>query len=168
MTRSEYLALRRRYHPDTTRLLLVAESPPSSGAYFYNPAGARTEPLFAALATAAGISPATKEEGLRALAALGWLLVDATYEPVNDYPPKQRDAVIARDYLVLREDLLRASPERTAPVILIKANVCRLLEPRLAADGFRVLNAGSAVYFPSHGRQLEFHRQFGAILARIE
>jgi hypothetical protein len=48
-TRSEYLSFRDRYRPETIKLLLVAESPPASGRYFYNPAGARTEPLFAAL-----------------------------------------------------------------------------------------------------------------------
>jgi hypothetical protein len=71
MTRSEYLALRSRYSPAAPRLLLVAESPPASGLYFYDPAGARTEPLFAALAGQAGLAPTSKEEGLRALQSAG-------------------------------------------------------------------------------------------------
>jgi hypothetical protein len=73
MIRSEYLALRTCYQPDTIRLLLVAESPPASGRYFYNPAGATSEQLFAALMREIEISPATKEEGLRTFQARGWL-----------------------------------------------------------------------------------------------
>ena len=47
---------------------------------------------------------------------------------------------------------------------MIKANVCRLLEHQLDADGFRVLNNGRVVYFPSTGRQQEFHLQFNQIV----
>jgi hypothetical protein len=164
MIRSEYLALRTCYQPDTIRLLLVAESPPASGRYFYNPAGATSEQLFAALMREIEISPATKEEGLRTFQARGWLLVDATYEPVNTYRGRERDAAICRDYQLLREDLLRLSPNRAAPIILIKRNVCALLEPRLTADGFKVLNAGTVVYFPGTGRQGQFRQQFGTVL----
>jgi hypothetical protein len=159
----EYLSFRDRYRPETIKLLLVAESPPASGRYFYNPAGALTEPLFAALMREIGASPATKDEGLLAFQASGWMLVDATYEPVNTYDGKRRDEVISRDYEQLREDLDHLLPDRTAPIILLKANVCRLLEPRLIKEGFRVVNGGRLVYFPSHGQQGKFREQFGAI-----
>jgi hypothetical protein len=55
-------------------------------------------------------------------------------------------------------------PDQSTPLILLKANVCRLLERQLSIDGFNVLNSGRVVYFPSTGRQKEFHRQFRAIL----
>jgi hypothetical protein len=48
-SRAEYLDLRQRYEPESTRLVIIAESPPASGRYFYDPAGAPSEPLFAAL-----------------------------------------------------------------------------------------------------------------------
>jgi hypothetical protein len=47
--RSAYLRLRRRYKPKRIKLIIVAESPPASGRYFYDPRGRVTEPLFAAL-----------------------------------------------------------------------------------------------------------------------
>ena len=133
---------------------------PASGLYFYDETGAITEPLFAAVMKQLGVQPATKAEGLRALQQAGWLLVDATYEPVNALSASGRDAVIVRDYPLLHDDLKALAPER---VVLIKKNVCVLLEPRLMAAGFRVLNAGRAVYFPSHGQQGHFHRQFAEI-----
>jgi hypothetical protein len=56
------------------------------------------------------------------------------------------------------------APDTSIPLVLIKANVCRILEPRLAKDGFNVLNGGRVVYFPGTGRQKDFQLQFGAIL----
>jgi hypothetical protein len=49
MEAHDYLSLRSRYEPENIRLVIIAESPPASGLYFYNPTGARSEPLFAAL-----------------------------------------------------------------------------------------------------------------------
>ena len=43
---------------------------------------------------------------------------------------------------------------------MIKANVCKLLEPKLNEDGFNVLNKDRVVSFPSHGQQPVFDRQF--------
>lgn len=103
-----------------------------------------------------------EHEGLAELRLRGWLLVDATYEPVDKN--KRRDETIARDYPLLCDDLTRLSPDRDVPLVLIKANICRLLGPRLLADGFNVVNKGLDVYFPSHGNQIMFQRQFSAIL----
>ena len=47
-TRDEYLDLRRQYQPENIKLVIIAESPPDSGLYFYDPAGAVSEPLFRA------------------------------------------------------------------------------------------------------------------------
>jgi len=159
-----YLSLRRRYEPEILSLIVVAESPPQSGKYFYKPDGEVSEPLFAALMKALGISPGTKPCGLHAFRQRGWILVDATYEPVNGLYNAARDAILIRDYPLLRDDLARLTPDRSRPLILIKANVCRILEPRLTADGFTVLNSGRSIPFPSHGWQKHFHRAFGAAL----
>ena len=162
--RNKYLSRRQRYSPDRPRLVIIAESPPDSGLYFYDPTGAPSEALFAAMMKQLGVSPVSKEDGLFEFQRRGWLIVDATYEPVNKYDGSRRDAVIARDYPLLRNDLKALNPDGSIPLILIKANVCRLLEPKLAEDGFNVLNRGRVIYFPSHGQQNKFQEQFGAIL----
>ena len=164
LPREGYLSLRRRYEPEALSLIIVAESPPKSGKYFYTPDGAVSESLFAALMKSLGLTPSTKACGLRAFQRKGWILVDATYEPVNKLSNAGRNAVILRDYPLLRDDLASLTPERSAPLILIKANVCRLLESRLVEDGFHVLNGGRVVYFPANGRQKDFQHQFGGIL----
>jgi hypothetical protein len=147
MERDWYLSLRRRYQPERLRLVIVAESPPVSGRYFYNPDGSLSEPLFTAMIRYLNLSPSTKDTGLREFQRRGWLLVDATYEPVDAMTASSRDRVIARDYQSLCCDLKNLIPDRSVPLVLIKANVCRILEPKLAKEGFNVLNAGRVVYF---------------------
>lgn len=168
MTREDYLTLRRIYEPKRPKLIIVAESPPASGLYFYDPTGAVTEPLFAALMKQAGILAATKEAGLRAFQRKGWVLADATYEPVNELVEPARNKVIVRDYPLLKEDLETLMDSgRPTPLVLIKANVCRILEDRLTKDGFNVLNHGVVVPFPSTGHQHRFHEAFAAILGGV-
>jgi hypothetical protein len=122
MKRRDYLSLRRRYEPEPekVKLVLIAESSPASGRYFYNPDGAITEPLFAALTRQLGISPVSKQDCLQDFQQRGWVLIDATYEPVNTLNSSKRDSVIARDYPLLRDDLTSLIPDRAMTLILIK------------------------------------------------
>jgi hypothetical protein len=53
------LRLRRENEPESVRLVIIAESPPASGKYFYDSTG------FAALTRHLGLSPLAKEAGLR-------------------------------------------------------------------------------------------------------
>jgi hypothetical protein len=162
--RGYYMRLRRAYQPERIKLAIVAESPPASGKYFYDDKGKSSEPLFTALMQHVGFAddrPPTKADGLRRFQDKGWILVDATYDPVNKLSDPQKAELIKRDYAHLCRDL--ESLGRPA-LLLVKANVCRILDPMLVRDGFNVLNHGTVVYFPSNGRQPDFHRQFGDIL----
>jgi hypothetical protein len=117
-----------------------------------------------------GLSPATKHEGLREFQRAGWILVDATYRPVNTRDLK-RDQVIDEDYPLLRDDLEKLTPDHSIPLVLIKANVCRILESKLTEeDRFKVVNKGAVIPFPSHGQQEKFAELFSAVLkdARIK
>src|SRR5437763_6870777 len=61
--RDYYLRLRREYEPENIKLIIVGESPPASGKYFYDRTGSAKEPLFAAIMLQLGLSPGTKEIG---------------------------------------------------------------------------------------------------------
>ncbi len=168
-----YLNLRRQYEPKPAKLVIVAESPPATGLYFYDQAGKPSEPLFAALMKQLNFTAPTKQDGLTELKRRGWVLVDATYEPVDKHSASgrrmsisNRNKVIERDYDQLRNDLKNLISDRSTPLILIKANVCRALKGRLADDGFNVLNGETIIPFPSTGQQTKFHQEFGSILKR--
>ena len=163
--REIYLEMRRRYEPETVKLVIVAKSPPHSGKFFYNPNGFKSEPLFAEIARAVGRPFTSKHEGLLNLQHCGWVLVDATYEPVNGPDRKgQQNQIIERDYPLLREDLLQLTPDHAAPIVLIKVNVGKLLEPKLKDDGFKVLNRGVTIPFPAYRHVIRFRQLFPFVL----
>lgn len=163
MTREEYLHLRRPYEPKQVRLAMIAESPPVGDKYFYKSEGAISEPLFSAIMKQLSYSAASKVDGLIELKRKGWILVDATNEQINELNDASRESIIKRDYPQLRDDLVKLLPERSTPLILIKANVCRILMPKLLKDGFRVLN-DDPLPFPSTGHQTEFYHLFSQLL----
>ncbi len=103
--------------------------------------------------------PLTKADGLSEFQRRGWLLIDATYQPVNK-TRKIADQIILRDYPLLVADLNELTPDRRVPVILIKKNVCELLEPKLLKDGFNVLNKGTDIPFPFGRHRKVFEDRF--------
>jgi hypothetical protein len=157
--KSHYHKLRSQYQPTHIKLVFLLESPLASGKYFYDPTGKTTEPLFSAMMKTIGQNPATKEEGLTAFQARGLFLMDATYQPVNDIESKsKRNQAILKALPELIEDLNRILPDAGTPIILVKANICRLLEARLKQEDFNVINEGTVIPFPSSGQQAKFHR----------
>ena len=104
-------------------------------------------------------NPKDKQEGLKYFSDSGHFLVDATYEPVNKLKGKIRDNTILKNYENLVKDLKKLGDPKRINFIIIKANVCRLLEPRLLSNGFNVKNNGVIIPFPSSGQQTNFYRE---------
>lgn len=167
-TARRYKTLRNRYKPQKLKAIFVLESPPVGGGYFYNPSGKVGELLFREMLHAAIDSvPTTKEEGLRMFAEAGYLLVDPIYIPVDKLPDKEADALILKNYPAFVRDLKSLTSGKPVPLILIKKNICTLLEPRLTADGFNVLNRGVVVPFPLHYHFKQFRSTIQKILKEI-
>lgn len=95
----------------------------------------------------------------------GCILVDATYRPVNKLKDKEANKIISEDYPMLVADLRELTRNSKPDIILVKANVCDLLEKQLLEDGFNVINEGRRITFPSTGQQKNFHHEMEAILA---
>lgn len=166
--RKSYLEYRNKYQPEDIRTIFVLESPPKSGKYFYNNEGDISEPLFKAMMKLIGFEPRDKESGLREFKKRGLIIVDAVYSPIN-YPEnkqKWRDEKILEWYSMLVKDLKYLVGEKNTPLILVKANVCRLLEDKLKKDGFSVLNNGVVIPFPSTGQQNKFTEKIAGVLAK--
>jgi hypothetical protein len=103
-----------------------------------------------------------KHDGLTAFAARGYLLLDATYTPVNipgspSVRKKAAAAQIIRDLPLLVEELRKHCRSGTK-LLLVKANVCELLDRPLRQKGFNVLNGNLSIPFPSNGQQPRFRK----------
>ena len=154
-----YIKLQKKFHPSDVKTVFILESHPISGLYFYDTTGSTGEPLFTAMMNLYGEKPRNKEEGLRLFSERGCLLVDATYSPVNQLKGKERNEKILEDFEGLVSDLESLGDKRKLDFILIKANICRLLEPRLVSLGFNIKNKGVVIPFPSTGQQTKFYQQ---------
>jgi hypothetical protein len=147
----EYISLRNRYIPTDLKVVFILESPPQGHGYFYNPEGRVSEVLFRAFMKVIDFVPATKNEGLKQLADRGYLLVNPVYIPVNKLPDKEADAIILNNYTKFLDDLnILLKLNKNTPIILVKANILRLLEKPMIRDGYNVLNKGLLVPFPLH------------------
>jgi len=107
---------------------------------------------------------------LREFQRRGLVLLDATYTPVNEDSLAKRNAIIERDYSVLLENLLALTPDKSVPVVVIKANVCRVLIQKLRDDGFDVRNPvdnDGIIPLGICGQQPRFRAAFNPILATI-
>lgn len=157
--------MRKKYSPIIIRCIIIAESPPQSGKYFYDPFGKVTEPLFSALMQLIKEGPKTKTKGLKAFRNKGFVLVDAVYDPVNNLSGAERKIAILKGLKLLRIDLTRLAKHRKIPLLLIKKNICLLLEP-LLQEKYKILNKGRIVPFPTNGHQKRFHKLTSVILRK--
>lgn len=166
--RKAYIAKRDKYKPDQIRAIFILESPPKSGKYFYDEDGEPSEPLFKAMMEVIDSKPADKVSGLAEFAKRGLLIIDASYTPVNHHKDgKYRDEKVMVWYPALKKDLIKLSPDSNIPLILVKANICRLLEAPLKKDGFKAVNDGVIIPFPSTGQQGKFRKQIAEVLGRV-
>lgn len=163
MEKEDYLTLRNKYFPKLLKYVFVLESPPASGKYFYDDQGSISEPLFSAMMKLLNCKPRNKRDGLDYFADTGHFLVDATYEPVNKFSDKIRDKKILENYENLVADIESLGSPTQLEFILVKANVCRLLESRLSDKGFKVRNKGIVIPFPSTGQQSNFSKEIKKI-----
>lgn len=161
-----YQVLRDKYFPAKTKIVFILESPPAGHGYVYDSSGHTGEVLFRSFMKLIGFKPDTKERGLQELQKLGVVLTNPIYEPVNKLPEKEADIKIIENYDTFVRELTRLTSQKLVPVILVKSNICRLLEGPLVSDGFTVLNDGVMVPFPMHFHEKAFLLKVRELLNR--
>lgn len=164
MNREYYHRHRAKYLPENLKYIFVLESPPVSGLYFYDENGKTSEPLFMEMMKLIGYKPERKIDGLKKFKNLGCVIVDATYSPVNHIKGKKRNEIILNDFSLLLDDLNSLNKNKSIPLVLVKANICTLLETPLRDQGFTVKNNGVVVPFPSSGQQKRFREEISKFL----
>jgi len=164
-----YIQQRNNYLPKNLRLIFIFESPPAHKGYFYDDEGTSGELLYRTLTELLlGTRPEDKKEGLKMFADAGYLLVNPVYVPVNKLPDKEADRMILESYPSLVRDLDELMQGRHVPIILVKKNICRLLEPLLVGDGFKVLNNGRMIPFPMHYHRPDFEQSVKELMSNLQ
>lgn len=162
----EFISLRNKYIPSELKVVFVLESPPEGHGYFYNPKGKVSEVLFKAFMKLLNFCPITKEEGLKKLMDNGWLLVNPIYKPVNKLPDKEANKLILDNYSNFKKDLISLGVNKDTSIILVKSNICKLLELPLKDDGFNVINNSLVIPFPLHYHLNNFNDKILSLLKK--
>ena len=158
---------RRKYRPSKIRLLMIAESPPSSGGFFYFPKTIGKDHLFRETMKTVGLWPqSTPMRGgvdttpmLRGFQSMGFYLIDSSAYPVDKMSNSERMEAIRDQLPRLVKDMKRANPPC---IVIVKSSIFGPVKSALEEAGFgsRVLNH-QPIPFPSHGNQQEYRTMMG-------
>jgi len=162
--RNNYATARNKYRPSRVNILLVAESPPSSGGYFYAEKAIGKDHLFRETMKALELWPVDrpmrkgcdKRPMLKQFQSLGFFLIDTCELPVDKMTPRQRRLSTIQGALTLPQRVKELDPRR---ILIVKKTVFNPVRQVLSIAGFeaRILNKRS-LPFPSHGNQKRFRR----------
>lgn len=154
---------RRAYRPNHIKCLLLAESPPKNGRFFYFPDSTRFDFLFINVMDSlysdfkgryrnSKEKPKIKSEFLNRFKGDGFYLHDvySRADEISRLSPKS-----ATERLI--DDLKNLNIGR-APIIIVKASVFDLAALPLCKAGFDVVDA--RVPFPAQGNQAKFLTEF--------
>jgi len=162
-----YVPARDKYKPcGKTRFLLIAESPPASGGYFYFHKSTGRDSLFRETMKALTLFPENgkmqkdfdKVPLLKEFQSRGFFLVDASYSPVNKIPKSnERKRAVIRDIPRLVVETMKLNPEK---IIIVKRSIFDPIRKALEQAGFgeKILNK-APLPFPSHGHQGTYRKR---------
>ena len=158
----KYSVARNKYKPRKVNLLFIAESPPSSGGYFYAEKTIGKDHLFRETMKALEFWPndrpmrkgCDKRSMLNQFRSRGFFLIDTCEFPVDKLRPRERRISTIRGALTLPGRVDALSPDR---ILIVKRTVFKPAIQALSETCFagRILNT-EPVPFPSHGNQKKY------------
>lgn len=164
----KYKRMREKYVPGKVKTIFIFESPPKTGTYFYDDSveNMSKPPLFKIMMkNVLRINPVSKKEGLKKFRDEGYIIVDATYEPINEVKSRRRrNRKIIKNYENLKKDLceIMKKEDKSTRIILVKCNVIDMLKERMKKEGYNIVNGkdeNSRIPFPSNGHQKRFEER---------
>jgi hypothetical protein len=156
---TDFSRARRKYRPRKILFLFIAESPPSSGGFFYFGTTIGKDHLFRETMKALEFWPedkpmrrgVDKRSILRRFQSMGFYLLDTCVFPVDKLRPIERRSAVLSQTPRLINDVIKANPLH---IFIVKSSIFNPVGIALSEAGLstRVLNTGP-VPFPSHGNQ---------------
>lgn len=171
---ADFSRYRRKYRPRKVRFLLIAESPPSSGGFFYFETTIGKDHLFRETMKALKLWPegepmhggVDKRSMLRHFQSMGFYLLDTCVSPVDKLRPSDRRKTVLSQIPRLVNDVIEANPSH---IFIVKSSIFQPVSLALGESSVRsrVLNSGSAP-FPNHGRQRIYRSMLRGALGKAD
>ena len=171
----KYIEARDKYNPrlldKAIKFLLVGESPPEDGGYFYFEEAAGRGNLFRetmkALKIPCGKLPkgADKIPQLKEFQLRGFFLVDVSYRPVNKLHVGEKNRVLKDQIRRIVNDIKSLQPEN---IIIVKTDLFAPVRLALEEAGFgeRILNK-KPIPFPSNGWQATYRQRLSECIDKV-
>ena len=169
-----FRAARDQYRPSKVKLLWIAESPPTSGSYFYFQKTTGRDHLFRETMRAIGLWPdkeimkkgVDKQPLLERFRSKGFFLIDTCSYPVDKLPDRERRRAILDGTSGLEQLVSELNPNG---IIIVKSNIFDPVKRVLESSGFagKILNR-KPLPFPSHGRQRSYRKKISGMLRELE
>jgi len=170
----KYSAARNKYRPEGIRVLLIAESPPSSEGFFYFERTIGKDHLFRETMKALELWPRDKamrrgldkKQLLREFRSRGFFLIDICDFPVDKLSASRRKASIILGASKLPGKVRRLDPD---VIVIVKKTLYGVVREVLkeAGLGGRIVNTDS-LPFPSHGNQAKYRKMLRRFLRKTD
>ena len=170
--RHRYTTQRNKYKPIKVNVLFIAESPPSSGGYFYVEKTIGKDHLFRETMKALGFWPidrpmrkgCDKRPMLNEFRSIGFFLIDTCEIPVDRLQSRERRLSTVQGALTLPRRVKSLDPDR---ILIVKKTVFKPGRQVLTDAGFgnRILNT-KPLPFPSHGNQRKYRTMLKQLTAK--
>jgi hypothetical protein len=154
------------------KVLWIAESPPSSGSYFYFPETSSRSYLFSETMRALGWWPIDqtmaagldKRELLSKFQGAGYYLVDLVHYPIDKFADKERKAAIREWVADLARELNVLDPHN---IIIVKAPLFRAIIPAIRQSVYydRILHS-EPIPFPNNHHQPRYREMVAECISR--
>ena len=150
--------IRMKFRPETVKLLLVGESPPSGDEFFYND-GKMTTYTSKSFQKALKITFSDNQEFLKVFKAKGCYLEDLCHEPIDKLAKKEREDKLRRAVPGFSEIIKSLEP----PVLVI---VLKKIEP-FVREAIAQSGVNTTVYtipFAGNGHQNKYMNELHKII----
>ncbi len=157
--------IRQHYMPDKIRLLLIGESPPAKGKFFYVKS-AMTTYTSNAFEKSFGVTFHNNEGFLDYFMRCGCFLDDLSHSPVDDLPRNEREKALRRCIEPLSERIRQVDPSVIVIVIVI---VLKKIE-RFVREAILKSGCNPEIYvlpFPGNCHQKKYIEQLSGIISKF-
>ncbi|RCU49207.1 hypothetical protein DU002_12720 [Corallincola holothuriorum] len=150
--------LREKFRPEKVRVLLIGESPPAEGTFFYD-RSLMTAYTKSAFESALSQKFSTNAEFFEYMRQTGYYLEDLSQVPVDKLPCAEREAKLIEESQRFAERVSQMNPK--AVVIVLKK-----IE-KIVRQALRKAGSSAEVYvlpFPGNGHQTKYQAQLISIV----
>ena len=155
-------ALRKKFKPEKVQVLLVGESPPAEGKFFYDRSlmTAYTKNAFEA---ALGKKFPTNAEFFEHMEQAGFYLEDLSHVPVDRLPSAEREAKLVDESEAFAERVVQMNPK---VVVIILRKIEKIVREALCKAGSTA--EVHVLPFPGNGHQSKYQAQLISIVREYE